>query len=83
MKKLSDCSEFEENLTDYLDGTLDRQTHKAVAAHALACPFVIPCLNEVKEALEVCHELSVPNVSMTHLEARIISMTAPETAMSC
>lgn len=77
------CSEFEENLTDYLDGTLANNDHKAVAAHALRCPLCHSLLNEVKDALEVCHELAAPNVSMTHLEARIMSLTAPETAMSC
>ena len=82
-EKIINCLEFEENLTDYLDKTLDRLTHKAVAAHALCCPLCHTHLNEVKDALEVCHELAVPNVSMTRLEARIISMTAPETAMSC
>ncbi len=82
-EKIIGCSEFEENLTDYLDGFLDRTTHKAVAAHALRCPLCHSLLNEIKDALNVCHELSVPNVSMTKLEARIISMTAPETAMSC
>jgi hypothetical protein len=40
-------------------------------------------LNEVKDALSVCHEISAPKHSMTHLEARILTMTMPETAMSC
>lgn len=82
-EKIINCSEFEENLTDYLDKSLDSVMHKAVAAHALRCPLCHSLLNEVKDAMEVCHELAVPNVSMTKLEARIISMTAPETAMSC
>lgn len=77
------CSEFEDNLTDYLDGTLVRSIHTAVATHALACPLCHSLLNEVKDALELCHEIGVPKVSMTNLEARIIAMTAPETAMSC
>lgn len=82
-ERIIECSEFEELLTDYLDGTLDRPTHKAVAAHALRCPLCHALLNEVKDALEVCHEISAPKLSMTHLEARILSMTMPETAMSC
>lgn len=77
------CSEFEELLTDYLDGTLNKPTHKAVAAHALRCPLCHALLNEVKDALELCHEMTAPKHAMTHLEARILSMTAPETAMSC
>jgi anti-sigma factor RsiW len=70
-------------LTDYLDGTLERTTHKAVAAHALRCPLCHSLLNEVKDALEVCRAITAPKASMTHLEARILTMTAPETAMSC
>ncbi len=77
------CLEFEEYLTDYLDKTLDNKTNKAVAAHALRCPLCHSLLNEVKDALDVCHEISVPKHSMTHLEARILTMTMPETAMAC
>lgn len=82
-EKIINCTAFEELLTDYLDKTLDKQTHKAVAAHALRCPICHSLLNEVKDALEVCHELSAPKTPMTKLEARILSMTMPETAMSC
>jgi anti-sigma factor RsiW len=82
-ERIIECAEFEELLTDYLDGTLERATHKSVAAHALKCPLCHALLNEVKDALVVCHEISVPKHSTTHLEARILSMTMPETAMSC
>lgn len=82
-ERIINCSEFEEFLTDYLDKTLDKQTHKAVAAHALRCPLCHSLLNEVKDALEVCHELSVPKAPLTRLEARILTMTMPETAMGC
>ncbi len=82
-EKIINCSEFEALLTDYLDGALKRTTHKAVATHALRCPLCHSLLNEVKDALEVCHEISVPKTSMTRLEARILSVTAPETAMPC
>jgi len=82
-ERIIECAEFEENLTDYLDGTLERPMHRAVAAHALKCPLCHALLNEVKDALSVCHEISAPKHSMTHLEARILSMTMPETAMSC
>ena len=77
------CSQFEELLTDYLDKTLDAATHKATAAHALVCPLCHALLNEVRNALAVCHEISVPQNSLTPLEARILAMTAPETAMAC
>jgi anti-sigma factor RsiW len=82
-EKVISCSEFEEHLTDYLDKTLDKITQKAVAAHALRCPLCHALLNEVKDALELCHEISAPKTSITNLEARILSMTMPETAMAC
>ena len=77
------CSKFEELLIDYLDNVLDKPTRVAMAEHALRCPLCHALLNEVKSAVEVCHEIAAPKHSLTHLEARIISMTTPETAMAC
>jgi hypothetical protein len=82
-EKIINCSVFEELLTDYLDKTLDSMTQKAVAAHALRCPLCHGLLNEVKGALDLCHQMSAPKMSMTRLEARILNMTAPQTAMAC
>jgi len=82
-EKTITCSEFEGLLTDYLDNALSREMHKATAAHALRCPLCHGLLNEVKGSLALCREISVPQTSMTKLEARILSMTAPETAMAC
>lgn len=82
-EKIIGCSEFEENLSGYLEKNLDTKMHKATAAHALRCPLCHSLLNEVKDALEICREITAPNVSMTKLEARILAMTTPETAMAC
>lgn len=82
-EKIIDCAEFERHLTDYLDKNLDKRTQSSVAAHALRCPLCHGLLNEVKDALAVCREISVPKQSLTKLEAGILSMTMPETAMSC
>lgn len=49
----------------------------------MSCPLCHALLNEVKEALDVCHEISAPKMSMTKLEARVLSMTMPETSMHC
>ena len=70
-------------MTDYLDRTLDSTTTAAVGEHALSCPLCHTLLNDVKESLELCRNVSTPKVSMTHLEARVLSMTMPETAMGC
>ncbi len=82
-EKIIGCSGFEESLTDYLDKTLERPTYKAMAEHALKCPLCHTLLNEVKDALEICREISAPQASLTSLEARILTMTMPETAMPC
>jgi len=78
-----DCTRFEELLTDYLDRTLDGPMTAAVGEHALSCPLCHTLLNDVKESLELCRNVSAPKLSMTHLEARVLSMTMPETAMGC
>ncbi len=77
------CQKFEELLTDYLDNILERKTRVAMAEHALRCPLCHALLNEVKDAVDVCREIAAPKYSTTHLEARILAMTAPETAMAC
>ncbi len=77
------CSQFEELLTDYLDKVLAAATYKAVAEHAIGCPLCHGLLNDVKDSLEVCHAISAPKSSMTRIEARILSMTMPDTAMKC
>ena len=82
-QNIVNCSTFEELLTDYLDKTLESTAHKAVAAHALSCPLCHSLLNDVKESLEVCRKISAPSASVTRLEARVLSMTMPETAMAC
>ena len=82
-EKIINCSAFEDKLTDYLDNALDKQTRRVVAEHALKCPLCHSLLNEVKDALKVCHEIAVPKAPLTRLEARILSMTMPETAMIC
>jgi len=77
------CSRFEELLTDYLDKSLENGVNTAVAEHALACPLCHALLNEVKESLVVCRTIAAPAAPVTRLEARVLAMTMPETAMSC
>lgn len=76
------CNQFEDLLTDYLDGALERGTSRAVAAHALRCPMCHALLNEVKLTIQSCREAEVP-VPSEMMEARILQMTQPEAAMSC
>ena len=76
------CSEFEDRLTDYLDGALAGDTQRAFAEHALRCPICHELLSEVKHTLIECR-MEVPPAPSVELEARILLQTAPETAMTC
>lgn len=82
-KHIVNCTQFEELLTDYLDKTLDAPVNASVAEHALACPLCHGLLNEVKDSLAVCQQMSAPASPLTRLEARVLSMTMPNTAMAC
>ncbi|MGB8509834.1 MAG: zf-HC2 domain-containing protein [Pyrinomonadaceae bacterium] len=76
------CSDFEDRLTDYLDGALDAGAGRTFAEHALRCPVCHELLSEVKNTLVECREATPPPPS-PQLEARILSQTAPESTMSC
>ena len=77
------CTQFEELLTDYLDKTLDASVNGSVGAHAMSCPLCHTLLIDVRNSLEACRTIAAPASSITRLEARVLAMTAPETAMSC
>lgn len=76
------CAEFEDRLTDYLDGALAAEAQRAFGEHALRCPVCHELLNEVKHALVECRAAAPPPPS-PGLEARVLLQTAPETAMTC
>jgi predicted anti-sigma-YlaC factor YlaD len=76
------CAEFEDRLTDYLDGALEGETSRAFGEHALRCPVCHELLNEVRNAIVECRA-DVPPQPAPGLEARILFKTAPETAMRC
>ncbi len=76
------CAEFEDRLTDYLDGALAADAQRAMGAHALRCPVCHDLLSEVKNTIRVCHMAAAP-VPSVELEASILLHTAPETVMNC
>ena len=53
------CAEFEDRLTDYLDGALEGEAQRDCAEHALRCPVCHDLLNEVRNAVVECRA-SVP-----------------------
>ncbi len=76
------CADFEERLTDYLDGTLDAQTNSAFAGHAMRCPVCHELLSEVKNTVQACRMADTP-APPAQLEARILMQTMPAAAMTC
>lgn len=76
------CTEFEDRLTDYLDGALAAPMQRAFGEHALRCPLCHELLNEVRNTISECRASEAPAPSR-ELEARILVRTAPETSMSC
>jgi hypothetical protein len=76
------CHEFEDQLTDYLDGSLEAQVNRAFAEHAMRCPVCHDLLSEVKNTLLACSASEAP-LAGTGLEARILLQTMPETAITC
>jgi hypothetical protein len=76
------CHEFEDQLTDYLDGSLQAPTNREFAEHAMSCPVCHDLLGEVKNTLLACSASEAPPAG-TGLEARILLKTMPETALTC
>jgi anti-sigma factor RsiW len=76
------CNDFQNGLTDYLEGMLEPDVHRTFAEHALRCPVCHETLTEVKNTMQACRaadSLEPPR----ELEARILLNTMPETAMTC
>jgi len=76
------CHEFEDQLTDYLDGALDVEAHKNFAEHAMRCPVCHDLLGEVKNTLVACSASEAPPASVG-LEALILLKTIPHASLTC
>jgi anti-sigma factor RsiW len=77
------CADFEDRLSDYLEGALDAETHRLFAEHALRCPVCNQTLSQVRNTIQACHIADVLAPPPAELEARILLRTMPETAMTC
>lgn len=76
------CVDFENLLTDYIEGVVGPETNRLMAEHAMKCPVCHETLSAVRSALEACRTGTVPEPSI-ELEARILQRTTPDTAMQC
>jgi anti-sigma factor RsiW len=76
------CSDFEDQLTDYIEGVASPEANKQIAEHSLRCPVCHELLAAVRSTVEACRVAPVPLPSR-ELEARILQQTVPESSMSC
>src|SRR6266513_3932691 len=76
------CHEFEDQLTDYLDGTLEVHANQEFGEHAMRCPVCHDLLGEVKNTLQACSSSEAP-LAGAELEARILIKTMPQIAINC
>jgi len=77
------CIDFEDRLTDYLEGALPAGAQRECAEHVLRCPVCHDLISEVRATVTACQSSLVPVEPSADLEARVIQRTAPETAMTC
>jgi anti-sigma factor RsiW len=76
------CSRFEEQLSDYLDGLLAPSESSIFAGHALSCRDCRQLLDEVRAALKECKrndELQTP----LRLEARLAKIAVEHKDLDC
>jgi anti-sigma factor RsiW len=76
------CVDFENLLTDYIEGVVGPETNRLMGEHAMKCPVCHETLLAVRSTIETCHMAAVPPPSR-ELEARILQKTVPDTAMGC
>ena len=74
--------DFENLLTDYIEGVVGPETNRLMAEHAMKCPVCHETLSAVRSAVEACRMGTIPEPSR-ELEARILQRTMPDTAMQC
>ncbi|MFZ0518836.1 MAG: sigma-70 family RNA polymerase sigma factor [Acidobacteriaceae bacterium] len=59
-KRPRECMEIFGNLSEYLDGRMERKSCKQMRAHIDACPACIAFLSDLKLAIDRCRKLKMP-----------------------
>lgn len=77
-----DCSRFEEQLSDYLDGQMTQGETGAFAAHALQCRPCRRLMDEIKAALRECRESDVVDAPES-LEASLVLIPFERAPLDC
>lgn len=81
------CLDFEEQISDYLDCGMARPRRGEFCEHLLACRPCHLVFNDVRVAIDACHELKETQMReiavLTDVERRIISATTAGEMLSC
>jgi predicted anti-sigma-YlaC factor YlaD len=82
-----ECGQFEEWISDYLDCVMARPERRLFCEHLLACRPCHMLFNDVREAIDGCHEWKVSQMresaTFTEVERRIIKATTAGEMLSC
>ena len=76
------CSHFEEQLSDYLDGTLAKGEGAEFRAHALQCRSCRALMDEVKGALDECRQDEAEEVPLM-LESSLLTIAEHHRPFDC
>lgn len=76
------CADFQNCLTDYIEGQLEGEQHRRFAEHVLRCPLCHDTLAEVRYVIEACRKAAPPPPSID-LEAKILAQTTSSQSMTC
>lgn len=77
------CADFEQRLTEYVEGALPAAESRAVAEHAMRCPVCHELLGEVKNTIAACRTSEPAVAARADLESRILMETTPGAGMTC
>jgi predicted anti-sigma-YlaC factor YlaD len=81
------CLNFEDFISEYLDGGLSRPVRRLFAEHLLACRPCHLTFNNVREAIDACHQLKESQMReiaiFTEVEQRILNATTAGEMLSC
>lgn len=82
-----ECAQFEDLISDYLDCGLARPVRRSFCEHLLACSPCHLLFNDVREAIDSCHNLKESPMRemelFTEVNQRIINATTAGEMLSC
>jgi predicted anti-sigma-YlaC factor YlaD len=77
------CGNFQDLLSDYLDGAVDSRTRAECAAHRLVCRDCRELYNDVRVTVQALGNLAVATVEPEGLQTRILAATTAGEMLSC